>query len=83
MKKEKQMETNVEEGIAGIGSLLGLIICLFIIVAIFAAYKSGFLDGFFQGFKDVLSCMKLAKGDPTEILGCIKALASYYLGIKI
>lgn len=77
------METNVEEGVAGIGSLLGLILCLFVIVAVVAVFKSGYLDGFFKGIKDVLSCMRLAKGDPTEILGCIKTLANYYLGIDI
>jgi len=76
------METNVEEGISGIGTLLGLIVALFVISAVIAAYYSGYLDGFFKGLKAVLGCLTAAKGNPQGIVDCLKLFARW-LGINI
>lgn len=77
------METNVEEGIAGIGGLLFLIIALFIIAAIAAAWYSGYLDGFFKGIKDAIVCIKGVKGDPLALIECITRAFFSLFGIKL
>ena len=69
------METNAEEGVISIGSVLGMLLALFVIAAIAAAAYSGFFSKFFTAIKAGLACYNTINGNFAEIINCLIAIA--------